>query len=102
MAQTVKRLPTNAYHVGDPGSILGLGKISWRRKWQSTPVFLPGKFHGWWNLVGYHGVSKNRTRLRDFTLFHFHFAEEELEKKKGIFKLSCLREAASLEVMSKN
>ena len=21
-------------------------KILWRRKWQPTPVFLPGKFHG--------------------------------------------------------
>ena len=26
-------------------------KISWRRKWQPTPVLLPGKFHGWRNLV---------------------------------------------------
>ena len=23
-----------------------VGKIPWRRKWQPTPVFLPGKFHG--------------------------------------------------------
>ena len=23
------------------------------RQWQPTPVFLPGKSHGWWNLVGY-------------------------------------------------
>ena len=22
-------------------------KIPWRRKWQPTPVLLPGKFHGW-------------------------------------------------------
>ena len=28
-------------------------KIPWRRKWQSTPVLLPGKSHGWRNLVGY-------------------------------------------------
>ena len=26
---------------------------SWRRKWQPTPVFFPGKFHGWRSLVGY-------------------------------------------------
>ena len=26
---------------------------SWRRKWQPTPVLLPGKSHGWRNLVGY-------------------------------------------------
>ena len=30
-----------------------VGKISWRRKWQSTPVFLPGKSHGQRSLVGY-------------------------------------------------
>ena len=24
-----------------------------RRKWQPTPVLLPGKFHGWKNLTGY-------------------------------------------------
>ena len=28
-------------------------KIPWRRKWQPTPVFLPGKFHGQRNLAGY-------------------------------------------------
>ena len=28
-------------------------KISWRRKWQPTPVFLPRKSHGWRSLVGY-------------------------------------------------
>ena len=29
------------------------GTIPWRRKWQPTPVFLPGKSHGRWSLVGY-------------------------------------------------
>ena len=28
-------------------------KIPWRRKWQPTPVFLPGKFHGQGSLAGY-------------------------------------------------
>jgi len=28
-------------------------KIPWRRKWQPTPVLLPGKFHGQRSLVGY-------------------------------------------------
>ena len=28
-------------------------KIPWRRKWQPTPVFLLGKFHGQKSLVGY-------------------------------------------------
>ena len=26
---------------------------TWRRKWQPTPVFLPGKSHGQRNLAGY-------------------------------------------------
>ena len=28
-------------------------RIPWRRAWQSTPVFLPGEFHGQRSLVGY-------------------------------------------------
>ena len=30
-----------------------VGKISWRRKWQPTLIFLPGKLHGQRSLVGY-------------------------------------------------
>ena len=30
-----------------------VGKIPWRRKWQSTPLVLPGKSHGQANLAGY-------------------------------------------------
>ena len=44
----VKNPPANA---GDPGLIPR--KISWRRKWQPTPVFLPGEFHGQRSLAGY-------------------------------------------------
>ena len=49
-------------------------KISWNGKWQPTPVFLPGKFHGQRSLVGYspwgakvHGVTKSRTRRSTHT-----------------------------------
>ena len=30
-----------------------VGKIPWRRKWLTTPVFLPGRSHGRRSLVGY-------------------------------------------------
>ena len=30
-----------------------VGKIPWSRKWQPSPVFLPGKFCGQRSLVGY-------------------------------------------------
>ena len=50
-----------------------LGKIPWRRKWQPTPVFSPGKYHGQRSLVGYtvHGVAKSQTRLSN-THTHTH------------------------------
>ena len=38
---------------GRPGFGPWVGKIRWRRKWQSTPVLLPGKCHGQRSLVGY-------------------------------------------------
>ena len=43
----------NAVDTGDFGFHPWVGKTLWRRKWQPTPVFLPGKFHGQMNLVGY-------------------------------------------------
>ena len=30
-----------------------VGKILWKRKWQCTPVFLPGQYHGQRSLAGY-------------------------------------------------
>ena len=39
--------------VRRPGFDPWVGKMPWRRKWQPTPVLLPGKSHGWRSLVGY-------------------------------------------------
>ena len=36
-----------------PGFNPWVGKIPWRRKWQPTPVLLPGESHGGRSLVGY-------------------------------------------------
>ena len=47
----VKNPPAN---TGDAGS------IPWRRKWQPTPVFLPGKSHRQRRLVGYRLWSRKR------------------------------------------
>ena len=43
----------SARNAGELGSIPGWGRFPWRRKWQPTPVFLPGEPHGWRSLVGY-------------------------------------------------
>ena len=43
----------SACNAGDPGLIPGSGRFPWRRKWQPTPVLLPGESHGGRSLVGY-------------------------------------------------
>ena len=50
----------------------------WRRKWQPTPVFLPGESQGWGSLMGCrHGVAQTQTRLKQLSssssLFPFWF-----------------------------
>ena len=42
--------------------------MHWRRKWQPTPVFLPGESQGWgawWAAV--YGVTQNQTRLKQLS-----------------------------------
>ena len=60
-----------ACNVGDLGSIAGLERSPGKRKWQPTPVFLPGVSHGQRSLAGYspggHKESDTSKRL------HFHF-----------------------------
>ena len=39
--------------------------LHWRRKWQPTPVFLPGESQGWGSLVAaVYGVTQSRTLLK--------------------------------------
>ena len=54
-----------------------VGKIPWRKKWQPTPVFLPGKSHGqrslaryspWSRRVGHDIVTKQTTVRASVTL----------------------------------
>ena len=47
-------------------------KIPWRRKWQPTPVFLPGESHGRRSLVGYspQGRKESDTTERLHSLTH--------------------------------
>ena len=42
-----------ACSAGDVGSVPGLRRFPWSRKWQPTPVFLPGKSHEQRSWVGY-------------------------------------------------
>ena len=50
-----KNPPANA---GDAGLIPEF-KIPWRRKWQPTPIFLPGESPGQRSLMGYSPWGRN-------------------------------------------
>ena len=72
MAQTVKHLPAMWETQFDPWVV----KILCRRKWQPTPVFLPGKSHGW-SLVGYSPWGRKE---QDTTSLHFTSLQHVLLK----------------------
>ena len=44
-----------------------VGKISWRRKWQPTPVFLPGESHEQRSLAGYSLWYHKESDMTEYT-----------------------------------
>ena len=57
MAQMVKNLPAI-----QETRVQSLDQEDlWRRKWQPTPVFMPGEFHWTEEPSGLHGVTKSQT-----------------------------------------
>ena len=64
----VKNLPASA---GDLGLIPESGKIPSRRKWQPTPVFLPGKAHGQRSLMGYRPWCHKELDTTEHITFHY-------------------------------
>ena len=61
----------------------------WRRQWHPTPVFLPGKSHGWRSLVGFSpwGREESDTTKR----LHFYFSLSCIEEGNGNpLQFSCL------------
>ena len=53
MVLVAKNLPANDGDAKGRGFDPWVRKISWRRAWQPTSVFLPGESHGQKSLVGY-------------------------------------------------
>ena len=54
--------------------------MHWGRKWQPTPVFLPGESQGWgawWAAV--YGVAQSRTRLKWLSIMTFTATWMDLE-----------------------
>ena len=56
-----------------------VGKMSWRKKWQPTPAFLPGESHGQRSLVGHKELDRTdgqRTRGTTISLEqYFQYGE---------------------------
>ena len=69
--EDLETLEKETERSGDPGE--GNGKIwrPWRRKWQPSPVLLPGESHGGRSLVGY--SPRGRKELDTTEQLHFHF-----------------------------
>ena len=63
--------------------------LHWRRKWQPTPVFLPGESQGWGSLVAaVYGVTQSWTRLKWLSSSRDRRHEGNLEE--GSLKYSIL------------
>ena len=61
----------------------------WRRKWQSTPALLPGKFHGWRSLIGYSPWGRKESDMTEW--LHFHFSLSCIGEGNGNpLQCSCL------------
>ena len=58
----------NLLQCREPGFDPWVGKICWRRTWQPTPVFLPGKSHRQRSLVGYSPWESDMTEQAHVTL----------------------------------
>ena len=70
VAQRLKRLPS-MWEI----QVRSLGwEDPWRRKWQPTPVFLPGESHGQRSLVGYSPRDRKESDTTERLHFHFHFS----------------------------
>ena len=61
-----------------PGFDPWVRKIPWRRKWQPTPVLLPGKSHGQRSLVDYGPWDRKESDTTERLHFHFHFPWRKL------------------------
>ena len=56
------------------------GKMPWRRKWQPTPVFLPGESHGQRSLAGYSSWGRKEPDTTEHAWMHAHIHTNPLKE----------------------
>ena len=57
---------------------------SWRRRWQPTPVLLPGKSHGQRSLVGCSPWGHEELDMTERLHFHFYTLEKEMATHSSV------------------
>ena len=88
LTRLVKNLPVNegdgkrcAFHPW-------VRKIFCRRKWQPTPVFLPGKFHGQRSLVGYSTYGCKESDMTEHAEAILYYTDSYLSQEKKTYQKS--------------
>ena len=66
-----------------------VGTIPWRRKWQPTPVFLPGEFHGQRSLSGYCPWGRRVGHSWETNTFPLHFQSDLINRTKSLW--ACMK-----------
>ena len=56
----------------------------WRRKWQPTPVFLPGEFQGRGSLVGCHLWGRTESDMTEDLAVAAEVINSRLEDNRGM------------------
>ena len=70
MSSVASQYPRTKAKVRRCGFTSWVGKIPWRRKWQPTPVFLPGKSHGQRSLGSYSPWGHKESDVTDRLSVH--------------------------------
>ena len=65
--------------------------MHWRKKWQPTPVFLPGESQGRGSLAGCYGVAQSRTRLK-------WLSSSSSSSSLALLSISCSKKEGSIKL----
>ena len=68
----IKNPPGYVGDLREVGLILGSGRFPGEKKWQPTPVFLPGESHGQRSLVGYSPCNNRESDMTGHVHTHTH------------------------------
>ena len=66
----------------------------WRRKWQPTPVFLPGESQGQGSLVGFHLWGRTESDTTEATY-------QQQQQQQGLKKINCIEALVQVLAQSK-